>query len=218
MAETHKDLPVIAFASDEEWDAWLRANGEGETGLWVKLAKKGNAASALSKVEAMRTALCWGWIDGQVGSWDDDWYVLRFTPRRARSIWSQVNVRHVAELEAEGRMQPAGRDAFARRKEHRSGTYSYEQRPEAFDGAMLATFRKAKGAFRYFEAQAASYRRAAIWWVISARQEATRERRLAHLIEVSAEERWLEQMVKYTKPRRGAASATGEDSPRKKAR
>ena len=116
----------------------------------------------------------------------------RFSPRKATSIWSAVNIRRVAELEAEGRMQPAGREAFARRKEHRSGTYSYEQRPEAFDGAMLATFRKAKGAFRYFEAQPPSYRRAAIWWVISAKQEATREKRLAHLIAMSAEERWLE--------------------------
>lgn len=209
---------AIFFTSPEQWRDWLHRHHATETEVLVGFHKVATRKPTLTWPQSVDEALCYGWIDGRRTGVDETRYTIRFTPRKATSTWSAVNIKRVAELEAEGRMQPAGRDAFARRKEHRSGTYSYEQRPEAFDGAMLATFRKAKGAFRYFEAQAASYRRAAIWWVISARQEATRERRLAHLIEVSAEERWLEQMVKYTKPRRGAASATGEDSPRKKAR
>jgi uncharacterized protein YdeI (YjbR/CyaY-like superfamily) len=109
MSDMHKDLPVIAFASDDEWGAWLRANWDSSTGLWVKFAKKGNDASTLTKVAAIRTALCWGWIDGQLGSWDESWFITRFTPRGARSKWSRVNVQHVTELEAEGRIEPPGR-------------------------------------------------------------------------------------------------------------
>ncbi|MEZ4588674.1 MAG: YdeI/OmpD-associated family protein [Gemmatimonadales bacterium] len=108
MTETHKDLPVIAFASDCEWEGWLRAHGDSSGGLWVKFAKKGNDASSLTKTEAIRTALCWGWIDGQLGSWDEAWFITRFTRRGPRSKWSQVNVKHVEELEAEGRMQQQG--------------------------------------------------------------------------------------------------------------
>ena len=109
MTETHKDLPVVPFASDAEWESWLRVNGETSAGLWIKFAKKGNKESTLTKVEAVRTALCWGWIDGQLGSWDEAWFITRFTRRSARSKWSQVNVNHVAELEADGRMQEQGR-------------------------------------------------------------------------------------------------------------
>lgn len=109
MTETHKGLPVIAFASDKEWQAWLQAHGENQDGLWVKFAKKGNHASSLTKTEAIRTALCWGWIDGQLGSWDEGWFLTRFTPRGERSKWSQVNVQHVHELEAEGRIRAQGK-------------------------------------------------------------------------------------------------------------
>jgi uncharacterized protein YdeI (YjbR/CyaY-like superfamily) len=108
MPETHKDLPVIPFRDDSAWEAWLRKNGSSSKGLWVKFAKKGNDASTLTKVEAIHTALCWGWIDGQLGSWDDDWFITRFTPRGPRSKWSQINVKHVEELLADGRIHPAG--------------------------------------------------------------------------------------------------------------
>jgi uncharacterized protein YdeI (YjbR/CyaY-like superfamily) len=99
---------VIAFASDAEWDAWLQQNSADSAGLWVMFAKKGNDESSLTKTEAIRTAICWGWIDGQIGSWDESWYVTRFTRRGARSKWSKVNVGHVKELEAAGRMQKPG--------------------------------------------------------------------------------------------------------------
>jgi uncharacterized protein YdeI (YjbR/CyaY-like superfamily) len=108
MSQMHKDLPVIAFDSDADWDAWLRKNSADSEGLWVKFAKKGNDESSLTKTEAIRTAICWGWIDGQIGSWDDAWYLTRFTRRGAKSKWSKINVGHVEELEAEGRMQKPG--------------------------------------------------------------------------------------------------------------
>ena len=109
MAESHKDLPVVTFASDVEWEAWLREHGEVSGAIWVKFAKKGNSESSLTKVEAVRTALCWGWIDGQLGSWDEAWFITRFTRRGPRSNWSQVNVGHVEDLERLGRMQAQGR-------------------------------------------------------------------------------------------------------------
>jgi uncharacterized protein YdeI (YjbR/CyaY-like superfamily) len=108
MSQVRKDLPVITFASDAEWDAWLRKNCADSKGLWVMFAKKGNDESSLTKTEAIRTALCWGWIDGQIGSWDESWYVTRFTRRGPRSKWSKINVGHVEQLEAEGRMQKPG--------------------------------------------------------------------------------------------------------------
>lgn len=104
----HKDLPDIPFKDDSDWYAWLRDNFDASPGLWIKFAKKGNDRSSLTKTEAIRTALCWGWIDGQINRWDDAWFITRFTRRGPRSKWSQVNVGHVSELEAEGRMQPPG--------------------------------------------------------------------------------------------------------------
>ncbi|MFN8669167.1 MAG: YdeI/OmpD-associated family protein [Gemmatimonadaceae bacterium] len=208
----------IYFTSPEQWRDWLHRHHASETEVLVGFHKVATGRPTLTWPQSVDEALCYGWIDGRRTGVDETRYTIRFSPRKATSTWSAVNIKRIGELEAEGRMQPAGREAFARRKENRSGVYSYEQRPEAFDGPMLATFRKARGAYRYFEAQAASYRRAAIWWVISAKQEATREKRLAHLIAISAEERWLEQMVKYTKPRSGARTTAKKGPPRKKAR
>lgn len=101
-------LPVLAFDDDAAWEAWLAEHHASAAGVWVKIAKKASGVVTVTKVEAIRTALCWGWIDGQIGRWDEQYSVSRFTPRRARSNWSQINVRHVEELTAQGRMQPAG--------------------------------------------------------------------------------------------------------------
>jgi uncharacterized protein YdeI (YjbR/CyaY-like superfamily) len=108
MSQLRDGLPVIAFESDAEWDSWLRENSADSKGLWLKLAKKGNDESSLTKTEAIRTAICWGWIDGQLGAMDESWYLTRFTRRGAKSKWSKINVGHVEELEAEGRMQAPG--------------------------------------------------------------------------------------------------------------
>jgi len=206
--------PALYFRSPQEWRDWLHRHHASETEVLVGFHKVATGKPTITWPQSVDEALCYGWIDGRRTGVDETRYTIRFSPRKATSTWSAVNIKRVGELEAEGRMQPAGREAFARRKENRSGIYSYEQRPDAFDGAMLATFRKAKGAYRFFEAQPASYRRAAIWWVISAKQEATREKRLAHLIAISAEERWLEHMVKWTKPKAGAAAAAKKAPPK----
>lgn len=101
-------LPVIAFDDDAAWEAWLAANHDTAAGLWMMFAKKASGVTTVGRVEAIRTALCWGWIDGQAARWDEQYSLIRFTQRRARSNWSQINVGHVAELIQQGRMQPSG--------------------------------------------------------------------------------------------------------------
>ena len=131
----------------------------------------------------MDEALCVGWIDGVRRRIDDDSYSIRFTPRRAGSTWSLVNVRRVGELTAAGRMRDAGLAAFAARRDDRSGTYSFEQRAEPrLDETAEETFRADQAAWDFFSAQPPSYRRTAVWWVVSAKRPATRERRLVQLM------------------------------------
>jgi uncharacterized protein YdeI (YjbR/CyaY-like superfamily) len=145
-------------------------------------------------------ALCYGWIDGVRRSVDADRYTIRFTPRQPRSTWSAVNIARVAELTAEGRMAPAGLAAFAARSEARSGIYSYEQRADAaLDPAEEATFQADAAAWAFFQAQPPGYRRTATWWVISAKQAATRQRRLATLIADSAAGRTLAHLTRPPK-------------------
>jgi uncharacterized protein YdeI (YjbR/CyaY-like superfamily) len=146
--------------------------------------------------EAVREALCFGWIDGIRRSLDDESYTNRFTPRRPRSNWSAVNIRHVEELIAEGRMTPAGLAAYEAREPERSGVYSYERRHEArLDEAQEAQFRANRAAWEFFGAQPPGYRQMAFYWVLSAKREETRERRLATLIEDSAAGRRLAQLT-----------------------
>ena len=102
------ELPVLPFASAADWVAWLAAQGPGSPGVWVKFAKKSAATPSVSKAEAIDAALCHGWIDGQLAPFDDDWWLIRFTPRKARSKWSEKNRSRALELIAEDRMAPAG--------------------------------------------------------------------------------------------------------------
>ena len=103
-----KDLPTIPFASPEAWESWLSENHDTSDGLWLKIAKKASGIASVTYAEALDVALCYGWIDGQKGKFDEDYYLQRFTPRRPRSKWSQVNREKVAKLIEEGRMKPAG--------------------------------------------------------------------------------------------------------------
>jgi uncharacterized protein YdeI (YjbR/CyaY-like superfamily) len=102
------DLPILAFASAEAWDAWLRQQPSAAPGLWLKLAKKGVAQASVTRQEAIDTALCHGWIDGQLKPHDDRWWLIRFTPRRARGAWSAINRAKALDLIAQGRMRPTG--------------------------------------------------------------------------------------------------------------
>jgi uncharacterized protein YdeI (YjbR/CyaY-like superfamily) len=192
------------FPTPEELRRWFEKNHESETELLLGYYKKGTGKPSVTWPESVDEALCVGWIDGIRRSLDEERYTIRFTPRRARSIWSTVNIARVKALEGEGRMSPAGRKAFEAKREYRSGIYSYEQRRDRLEEPYASVLRKNAAASRFFDAQPASYRKAAGWWIVSAKKEETRNKRLSELIAHSARGRRLPQYTRLqSKKRRG---------------
>ncbi len=188
------------FATSVAFRAWLEANHDSANELWVGFYKKGSGIPSITYPEAVDQALCFGWIDGIRRSYDAISYMNRFTPRRARSTWSAVNIKRVGELEAQGLMHPAGLKAFAVRTDDNSAIYAYEQRHNAqLDAAFEAQLQANAAAWAFFQTQPPSYRRAAIHWVMSAKQEATRHKRLAQLIEDSANGRTVPPLTRRTR-------------------
>ena len=178
------------FASPDEFRAWLEANHDSESEVVVGFHKKHTGLPSLTWTESVREALCFGWIDGVRRRIDDDSYSIRFTPRKPGSNWSVVNVRHVEELTGAGRMHPAGIEAFEARKPEKTGVYTYENRRKAKLGPeQEERFRANKQAWDFFQAQPSGYRQSAIFWVVSAKREETRDRRLTTLIGDSAQHR-----------------------------
>lgn len=153
--------------------------------MLVRLFKVHARDKGMTYVEAVDEALCFGWIDGVLRGGDGDSFTIRFTPRKAKSIWSKVNIAKVAALEAAGRMMSAGKAAFARREEARSGIYAHEKKPVDLAPTYLKTFTANKRGWKFFQAQAPWYRRTSVHWVISAKREETRLRRLGILISCS---------------------------------
>lgn len=180
-------MEPTTFERPEDFRAWLEQHHDTETELWVGFFKKGSGKPSMTWSESVDEALCFGWIDGIRKSIDDERFMNRFTPRRKGSNWSAINIRRVGALTEAGRMHPAGRKVFEARREDRSGIYSYERRDEAvFDPGFEKRFRAKKKAWAGFQARPRWYRQAAIRWVMTAKKEETRERRLATLIEDSA--------------------------------
>src|SRR5262245_24345973 len=186
-------MKPVFFRSPEELRAWFEAHHATAKELLVGFYKKSAGRPSIDWPQSVDEALSVGWIDGIRRSLGQESYTIRFTPRKASSIWSAINIRRVAALTREGRMRPAGLKAFEARRENRSGVYSYEKRPEQLPSPYDEMLRKKKAAHAYFLAQAASYRRALIWWVISAKQEETRVRRMKTLIDLSARHEWHPQ-------------------------
>ena len=183
-------MDATFFSTPAEFRAWLEEHHETETEVWVGYYKKATGKPTMTWSEAVDEALCFGWIDGKLQRIDEERHRQRFTPRRPRSNWSAINIAKVAELRAQGRMTPAGEAAFAARRDDRSAVYSYERRHEAaFDADQEATFRANEAAWAWFGDQSVSYRQMATFWVVSAKRPETRARRLASLIECSAEGR-----------------------------
>ena len=189
----------VFFATPTELRAWLEANHETEKELIVGFYKKGSGKPSITWPEAVDEALCYGWIDGVRRRIDDVSYAIRFTPRKPRSNWSAVNVDRVAELTRLGCMHPAGLAAFNGRAPGRTDIYAYEQRAAArLEPAAEQAFRANERAWAFFQAQAPWYRRTATWWVVSAKKEETRRKRLATLIDDSAHERTLRLLTRRT--------------------
>jgi uncharacterized protein YdeI (YjbR/CyaY-like superfamily) len=191
----------IYFTSPDELRDWFDANHETATELWHGSYKKASGKPTVTWSEAVDEALCVGWIDSVRYSLDPERSAQRFTPRRKGSNWSAVNIAKVKALTEEGRMKPAGLAAFEARTEARSAIYSYEQpHLAALEHDEDAAFRANEIAWDRFQALPPSYRRTAIYWVVSAKKPETRVRRLATLIEDSAAGRRLKQLT----PRRAS--------------
>jgi uncharacterized protein YdeI (YjbR/CyaY-like superfamily) len=180
-------MDPVFFATPAELRAWFEQHHEHEPELLVGYWKKGSGRTGITHSEAIEQALCFGWIDSIGRRIDEHRYQVRFTPRRKGSVWSAVNIATVARLTEQGLMHPAGARAFAERRADRVATYSYEQPGDAVLTPSQEDRLKAEpAAWEWFCAQPPSYRRAAVHWVVSAKREETRERRLAELISDSA--------------------------------
>ena len=173
------------FTSAELFRRWLERNHDSETELLLGFHKKSSGKKSVTYAEALDEALCFGWIDGVRKSLDETSYTIRFTPRKPRSIWSLVNVKHIERLQKEGRMHPAGLAAYERRDAKRTGIYSFENRSRELSPAYEKTFRQNKAAWKFFQEQPPGYKRLMIFRTMSAKQEETRLRRLKQLIECS---------------------------------
>jgi uncharacterized protein YdeI (YjbR/CyaY-like superfamily) len=171
------------FRTPAELRRWLVRHHANADELFLGYWKVGSGQKSVTWPESVDEALCFGWIDGVTRRIDDQRYVIRFTPRKKSSIWSAVNIARIAVLDAEGRLHDAGRAAFAARRENKSGVYSFEQESVALPDVYAKLLQANRKASAHFEARAPSYRKAVMWWIVSAKQEATRLRRLAMLIE-----------------------------------
>ncbi len=178
------------FEAASDFRAWLEANHATATELVVGFRKVGTGVPSMTWPESVDEALCFGWIDGVRKRIDDASYQIRFTPRRKGSIWSLVNVGKVKDLVAQGRMRPAGVAAFEARKHARTGVYAFERKDAAeLAPAEVRRFKQDRRAWTYFEAAAPGYRRVITHWIVSAKQPATRARRLEQLVQACAAQR-----------------------------
>jgi uncharacterized protein YdeI (YjbR/CyaY-like superfamily) len=175
------------FATPAAFRDWLAANHARAPELLVGFRKRGSGKPSITWPESVDQALCFGWIDGVRRRVDEDSYTIRFSPRRATSIWSTVNTRRFEALRKQGLVAPAGQAAFDRRQAKRSGVYSFEQKaaPELAP-QQRRLFAAHRAAWTYFQARPPWYQRAATWWVVSAKRPETRDKRLRTLIADSA--------------------------------
>lgn len=179
------EKPAIFFRDAVEFRAWLERHHDTEPELWMGVYRAHVADRGLTWAEAVPEALCFGWIDSVSQPIDDDSRRQRWSPRKARSTWSRVNIEHVERLTAEGRMHPAGIAAFERRSDARSGTYSHENPEAELTAELQAIVDASPGTRAFLEAATPGYRKAVRHWIMSAKQQTTRERRARQLVDDS---------------------------------
>jgi uncharacterized protein YdeI (YjbR/CyaY-like superfamily) len=181
-------LPVMAFESTQAWDAWLSAHHASSPGLWLKIAKKGSAGQSISYSDALDVALCHGWIDGQKGRHDDDYWLQRFTPRKPGSNWSKINTERAAALIASGRMSPAGLREVERAQADGRWERAYQSQsritvPEDLARALAAN----PGAREFFDTLDGTNRYAVLYRIASAKRPETRAKRIDTFVAMLAE-------------------------------
>jgi uncharacterized protein YdeI (YjbR/CyaY-like superfamily) len=171
------------FSTQDDFRQWLEKNHDKQDELLVGFWKLDTGKPSMTWSESVDQALCFGWIDGVRRRIDDESYSIRFTPRRPRSVWSAINIAKVENLKAKGLMHSSGLEAYDKRDEARSVIYSYENRPRELDPEFEKQFKKNKKAWAFFQSLPPGYRRQMIYWVVSARSESTRLKRLEQFIE-----------------------------------
>ncbi len=179
-------MTPVFFTTRAKFRAWLQQHHADTTELWIGFHRAASGKGGLTYREALDEALCFGWIDGVRQRFDDTSYRQRFTPRTLKSYWSAINVKRAEELIKDKRMAPSGLRAFERRDASETARYSFERAEAAFTPGQLKQFRSKRAAWDYFQSQPPYYRRLATFWVVSAKKEETRVRRLATLIGDSA--------------------------------
>ena len=200
------DVKPTFFATAAALRAWLAKNHDRRTELFIGFYKKSSGKGGITYAEAVDEALCFGWIDGVLYRIDELSHMQRYSPRKANSYWSNVNIAKAKALLAAKRMMPAGIAAFERRDEKRTARYSFEAATPAFDSASEKKLRSNRKAWAYFSNRPPGYRRTATFWVMSAKQQATRDRRLAILIERSASRSPIPPLTPTALPNKGNGS------------
>jgi uncharacterized protein YdeI (YjbR/CyaY-like superfamily) len=191
-------VEIKIFSRPAEFREWLEKNHDCVSELWLGMYNQRTDKKSITYREALDEALCFGWIDGVRKSINETTYKQRFTPRKPKSYWSAVNIRRVGELAKLGRMAPSGVKAFEQRTSG-SGKYSFESRPKKLPPAFEKQFKANAAAWKFFRAQAPWYQRTSSFWVVSAKQEETRQRRLATLISDSEKGRRLSMLTSKAK-------------------
>ncbi len=182
------------FKTQSSFRKWFEKNHEKEKELLVGFYKVKSGKQSITWSQSVDEAVCFGWIDGIRKSIDDESYCIRFTPRKPKSIWSAVNIKKVEELSKQGLMHVSGLDAFAKREEKKSGIYSYEKEPSVLSDDFLKKFESNKKAWKFFRSMARSYQNTAIHWVMNAKQEITKSKRLEELIKDSEAEEKIKRL------------------------
>ena len=175
-------MEPLFFSSQLKFREWLKKNHTKKKELLVGFYKVTSGKESMTWPQSVDEALCYGWIDGVRKSIDEKSYTIRFTPRRPSSNWSAINIKKIEELRKNGLMQEAGLEAFKHRKESKSAIYTYEKQPAQLDSSFIKKFQASKKAWNFFQSQSPSYQRTVIGWILQAKQDATKIRRLENLI------------------------------------
>lgn len=191
-------INIKFFKTSADLRAWFEKNYKKKQEQWIGYYKKDSGKPSITWPESVDQALCFGWIDGLRKSIDERSYTIRFTPRKPTSIWSAINIKKVIELKKLGLMTDAGLDLFEKRDGKKIVQYSFEQRKnQKLPAAFVKKFRANKRAWDFFSSMPPSYQKTTTWWIVSAKQEETRVKRLSLLIADSEQGRRLGMMTKY---------------------
>jgi uncharacterized protein YdeI (YjbR/CyaY-like superfamily) len=189
---TSQDLPIVPFVSHEAWEAWLEKHHATSSGLWLKIAKKGSGIETVSYAEALEVALCYGWIDGQAASFDEAFWLQRFTPRSPRSKWSKVNRQKATELIERGEMKPAGLQEVERAKADGRWDAAYDAQSTAtVPDDLRRELEKNHRAREFFATLDSRNRYAILYQIQDAKKPETRARRIAKYVAMLAEQKKL---------------------------